>query len=55
MTPNLNQKTASVIEVKGWYWVEVDGVAIKDASNKPLTLPTIELAEAIAREWKLSV
>ncbi len=48
------QEAVSILEAEGRYQVQVDGCPVSDSARNPLTLPTSELAEAIAKEWQLS-
>lgn len=48
-------KQAQVVETEGGYSVELDGRPIKTPAKKPLRVPTLALAGAIAKEWDAQV
>jgi len=49
--PKRFYKEATVAEIDGGFVVELDGRPIKTPAKAPLSLPTRNLAQAIANEW----
>ncbi|WP_164661593.1 ATP12 family chaperone protein [Tropicibacter sp. Alg240-R139] len=48
-------KDSTVVEVDGGFTVELDGRRVKTPAKAGLLVPTLEMAQAIAREWDAQV
>lgn len=45
-------KDAAVVKVDGGFSVELDSRSVKTPAKRPLVVPTVEMADAIAAEWQ---